>query len=57
MLKIKEDIDLKELEKYGFIEYKKEYARHYKSDIETCIDKETREIFVEVKDNEFKKKN
>ena len=44
MLKIKSDIDLKELEKYGFKEYKKEYARHYKSDIETCVDRETREI-------------
>ena len=44
MLKIKDNVDLKELEKYGFIEYKNEYARHYKIDIETCIDKETREI-------------
>ena len=44
MLKIKDDVDLKELEKYGFVEYKKEYARHYKNDIETCIDRETREI-------------
>ena len=44
MLKIKDNVDLKELEKYGFVEYKKEYARHYKSDIETYIDKETREL-------------
>lgn len=44
MLKIKDNVDLKELEKYGFVEYKKEYARHYKNDIETCVDRETREI-------------
>lgn len=44
MLKIKDNVDLKELEKYGFIEYNCEYARHYKNDIETSINKETREI-------------
>lgn len=44
MLKIKDNVDLKELEKFGFIEFKEEYIRHYKSDIATFIDKDTRKI-------------
>lgn len=44
MLKIKDNVDLKELEKYGFIGYIREYSRKYNNDIITCIDKETREI-------------
>ena len=32
MLKIKDDVDLKELEKFGFIEYNSNYSRRYKSD-------------------------
>lgn len=52
MYKIREDVDLKELEKYGFIEYGKEYSRKYKSDIITCINKETR--IIEDIDTEYK---
>ena len=44
MLKIKDNVNLKELEKFGFDEYGKEYSRKYKNDIITCIDKETRII-------------
>ena len=44
MLKIKDNVDLKELEKYGFTGYIREYSRKYNNDIITCIDKETREI-------------
>lgn len=44
MLKIKDNVELKELEKYGFIGYIREYSRKYNNDIITCIDKETREI-------------
>jgi len=44
MLRIKQEIDLKELEKYGFKEYKDEYIRHYQSDIATFIYKNTRKI-------------
>lgn len=44
MLKIKDDVDLKELENYGFTGYIREYSRKYNNDIITCIDKETREI-------------
>ena len=44
MLKIKDNVDLKELENYGFIGYIREYSRKYNNDIITCIDKETREI-------------
>lgn len=51
-LRIKDSVDLKELEKYGFIEYGKEYSRKYKSDIITCIDKETR--IIEDIDTEYK---
>ncbi len=52
MLKIKDDIDLKELLKFGFIEYNKEYSRKYKNDIMTCINKETR--IIEDIDTEYK---
>ena len=44
MLKIKDNVDLKELEKYGFKEYKDSYKRDYHNDYLTSIDKETREI-------------
>ena len=45
MLKIKDNIDLKELEKYGFVEYKDCYSRSYNSnEITTDINKETRYI-------------
>ena len=45
MLKIKDGIDLKELEKYGFVEYKDCYSRSYNSnEITTDINKETRYI-------------
>ena len=44
MLKVKDNVDLKELEKYGFTGYIREYSRKYNNDIITCIDKETREI-------------
>jgi len=52
MLKIKDNVDLKELEKFGFKEYKKEYSRTYSGDIITCIDKETR--LIEDIDTEYK---
>ena len=52
MLKIREDVELNVLEKYGFIEYGKEYSRKYKSDIITCINKETR--IIEDIDTEYK---
>lgn len=44
MLKIKDNVDLKELEKYGFKEFNEEYIRHYKNDIATFIYKDTRII-------------
>ena len=44
MLKIKDNVDLKELKKYGFAEYDKEYTRVYNNGIVTDITKETREI-------------
>lgn len=44
MLKIKDNVNLKELEKYGFAEYKKEYTRAYNNGIVTDITKDTREI-------------
>lgn len=44
MLKIKDNVDLKELEKYGFKEYKEDYTRLYKNDIETIVYKDTRVI-------------
>lgn len=44
MLKIKDNVQLKELEKYGFKEYKDCYSRDYNNDYLTRIDKETREI-------------
>jgi hypothetical protein len=52
MIKIKDNIDLKELEKFGFSEYNKEYSRKYKNDIITCVDKETR--IIEDIDTEYK---
>jgi hypothetical protein len=44
MLKIKDNVDLKELEKYGFKECEDSYIRDYHNDYLTSIDKETREI-------------
>lgn len=44
MLKIKDNIDLKELEKFGFTEYKDSYKRDYNNDYLTSVDKQTREI-------------
>ena len=46
MLKMKNSIDLKELEKYGFKEYNYCWNRIYKSNgIITAIKKDTKEIF------------
>ena len=44
MLKIKENIDLKELKNFGFKEYNDSYKRDYNNDYLTRIDKQTREI-------------
>ena len=44
MLKIRENVDLKELEKYGFKEYNDCYSRDYNNDYLTRVDKDTREI-------------
>lgn len=44
MIKIRDDVNLKELEKYNFKEYNDEYIRHYKNDIATFIYKDTRII-------------
>lgn len=44
MLKVKDNVNLKELEKYGFKEYNDSYSRDYNNDYLTRIDKETREI-------------
>lgn len=44
MLKIIDNVDLKELEKFGFKEYNDSYKRDYNNDYLTSIDKETREI-------------
>ena len=44
MLKIKDNVDLKILEKYGFKEYNDCYSRDYNNDYLTKIDKRTREI-------------
>lgn len=44
MLKIRENVDLKELEKFGFKEYNDCYSRDYNNDYLTRVDKDTREI-------------
>ena len=44
MLKIKSNVDLKELEKFGFKEYNDCYSRDYNNDYLTRVDKDTREI-------------
>lgn len=44
MLKIRDDVDLKKLEKYGFKEYNDCYSRDYNNDYLTRVDKDTREI-------------
>ena len=43
-LRIKDSVDLKELEKYGFKEYNDCYSRDYNNDYLTRVDKDTREI-------------
>lgn len=46
MLKIKDNVDLKKLEKYEFEEYNDTWNRHYKSnEIVTYVKKDTKEIF------------
>jgi len=45
MLKIKDNVNLKELEKYRFVEYKDCFVRDYNNDFETLVDKKTREVF------------
>lgn len=45
MLKIKDNVDLKELEKFNFKEYNDCYSRDYNNGYLTRIDKNTREIF------------
>lgn len=44
MYKIREDVDLKELEKYGFKEFNDCYSRDYNNNYLTRVDKDTREI-------------
>lgn len=44
MLKIKDDIELKELEKFGFEEYTHSYWRDISTIYTVVIDKETRKI-------------
>lgn len=44
MLKIREDVKLNVLEKYGFKEYNDCYSRDYNNDYLTRVDKDTREI-------------
>ena len=44
MLKIKDNVDLKELEKFGFEEYKYSYWRDISNIYTVIIDKETRKI-------------
>ena len=44
MLKIRDDVDLKELEKYGFEEHYTTYTRDYNNGYLTMVDKETGEI-------------
>jgi hypothetical protein len=45
ILKIRDDVNLKELEKFGFKEFNNGYSRKYQSDFETFINKITREVF------------
>ena len=44
MLKIRDDVCLKELEKYGFKEHYTTYTRDYNNGYLTMVDKETGEI-------------
>lgn len=44
MLKIKDDVDLKELEKFGFEEYKHSYWRDINHTHTIIVDKENRKI-------------
>ena len=44
MLKIKDNVDLKELEKYGFKEYNDCWQRDYQNGYATNIYKDTKEI-------------
>ena len=52
MLKIRNEIDLKQLIWFGFKEYNDEYIRHYKNDIATFVYKDTR--IVEDIDTDYK---
>ncbi len=54
MLKIKDNADLKELEKFGFEEYNNGYSRKYSSGYETFINKLNREVFdLEITDTQI----
>ena len=44
MLKIRDNVDLKKLEKYGFEEHYTTYTRDYNNGYLTMVDKETGEI-------------
>lgn len=44
MLKIRDNVDLEELKKYGFKEYNDCYSRDYNNDYLTRVNKDTREI-------------
>ena len=44
MLRVKDNVDLKELEKYGFEEHYTTYTRDYNNGYLTMVDKETGEI-------------
>ena len=44
MIKIRDDVCLKELEKYGFEEHYTTYTRDYNNGYLTMVDKETGEI-------------
>ena len=44
MLKIRDDLDLKKLKKYGFEEHYTTYTRDYNNGYLTMVDKETGEI-------------
>ena len=44
MLRVKDNVDLKELKKYGFGEHYTTYTRDYNNGYLTMVDKETGEI-------------
>lgn len=54
MLRIKDNVDLKELEQFGFKEYNNGYSRKYTSGYETFINKLNREVFdLEITDTQI----